>query len=445
MYSGQLLKMKKMMPRSIFEGVKVTSVDNFQGEENDIIILSLVRSNDKKIVGFLKESNRVCVALSRAKMGLFVIGNFSLLKESGGKVWKNIIGDMEKRELVGTGLPLYCPTHNTATVISSIDDFLKVPEGGCQNTCGIELPCGHFCPRVCHRIMDEKCRKVDCSHKCKSNCYKCTNGCGPCMKLVRKTLPCKHVIEIECCKLDMYKCRERVERKLKCGHVGVMECFVKLDTYACHKIVKRKLQCDHVGVMECCIKLDSYTCHKRVKRKLPCGHTTETECHIELDSLTCHEPCTKNLSCGHKCKEKCHMPCTSECKELVAKMLLCGHLAPEVHCSTPISNIKCTVRCSEILSCGHFCLGDCLSCNKGRLHKPCRAFCGFFQPCGHTCEAPCNDMYECPPCIKPCNCQKAFGHGMCKSICGEPCNPFKEKCQWNCEHNSCTKQCNEFF
>jgi superfamily I DNA and/or RNA helicase len=54
--------------------VRITVVDNFQGEENDIILLSLVRSNKEARIGFLKIENRVCVALSRAKMGLYIIG-----------------------------------------------------------------------------------------------------------------------------------------------------------------------------------------------------------------------------------------------------------------------------------------------------------------------------------------------------------------------------------
>ena len=81
-YTGQLLKLKPMMPRNKFEGVRITAVDNFQGEENDIIILSLVRSNDKGKVGFLKIKNRICVALSRAKKGFYCFGNFTLLRDS---------------------------------------------------------------------------------------------------------------------------------------------------------------------------------------------------------------------------------------------------------------------------------------------------------------------------------------------------------------------------
>jgi superfamily I DNA and/or RNA helicase len=54
---------------------RITAVDNFQGEENDIILLSLVRSNPQNRIGYLSEANRICVALSRAKKGLYVIGN----------------------------------------------------------------------------------------------------------------------------------------------------------------------------------------------------------------------------------------------------------------------------------------------------------------------------------------------------------------------------------
>ena len=56
-------------------GVRIATIDNFQGEENKIIIVSLVRSNPKNVPGFLKVQNRVNVMLSRAKHGMYLIGN----------------------------------------------------------------------------------------------------------------------------------------------------------------------------------------------------------------------------------------------------------------------------------------------------------------------------------------------------------------------------------
>ena len=92
-YVGQLTQLKKEMANKIFRGVRVCAVDNFQGEENDIILLSLVRSNEDGKIGFLQIENRVCVALSRAKKGFFCIGNFSLLATKS-LLWNKIINDM---------------------------------------------------------------------------------------------------------------------------------------------------------------------------------------------------------------------------------------------------------------------------------------------------------------------------------------------------------------
>jgi len=66
MYTGQMFLLKKEFSETC-EGVRITCVDNFQGEENDIILLSLVRSNGKGNIGFLNIDNRICVSLSRAK------------------------------------------------------------------------------------------------------------------------------------------------------------------------------------------------------------------------------------------------------------------------------------------------------------------------------------------------------------------------------------------
>lgn len=56
---------------------KITTVDKFQGQQNDFIILSLVRT---KNVGHLRDVRRLVVALSRARLGLYILARVSLFK-----------------------------------------------------------------------------------------------------------------------------------------------------------------------------------------------------------------------------------------------------------------------------------------------------------------------------------------------------------------------------
>ena len=55
--------------------MRISTIDSFQGQEKEIIILSLVRSNDDGDIGFLKDYRRMNVAITRAKEQLFVIGD----------------------------------------------------------------------------------------------------------------------------------------------------------------------------------------------------------------------------------------------------------------------------------------------------------------------------------------------------------------------------------
>ena len=127
LYTGQVLALKKMMPKSRFEGVRITAVDNFQGEENDIILLSLVRSNEKKKIGFLSIRNRVCVALSRAREGLYCIGNFAMLSEKS-ELWNKIVQDMKGRDALGESLELLCINHPDRVIHArDADDFKRAP------------------------------------------------------------------------------------------------------------------------------------------------------------------------------------------------------------------------------------------------------------------------------------------------------------------------------
>ncbi|XP_038694941.1 uncharacterized protein LOC119992303 isoform X2 [Tripterygium wilfordii] len=76
--------------------VSIRSVDGFQGSEEDIIIISTVRSNGRGSVGFLSNLNRANVALTRARYCLWILGNGTTLTNSGS-IWKKIVMDAKER------------------------------------------------------------------------------------------------------------------------------------------------------------------------------------------------------------------------------------------------------------------------------------------------------------------------------------------------------------
>jgi ATP-dependent RNA/DNA helicase IGHMBP2 len=70
-YSGQVSLAKENLPA----GLRISTIDSFQGQEMDVVVLSLVRSNDAGDIGFLKDYRRMNVAITRAKQMLFVVGD----------------------------------------------------------------------------------------------------------------------------------------------------------------------------------------------------------------------------------------------------------------------------------------------------------------------------------------------------------------------------------
>ncbi|QNA43123.1 AAA domain-containing protein [Lacibacter sediminis] len=70
-YSGQVTKAKEQLPT----GLRISTIDSFQGQEKENIVVSLVRSNEDGDIGFLKDYRRMNVAMTRAKEQLFVIGD----------------------------------------------------------------------------------------------------------------------------------------------------------------------------------------------------------------------------------------------------------------------------------------------------------------------------------------------------------------------------------
>lgn len=70
-YAGQVAAAKELMPKQL----RISTIDSFQGQEKENIIISLVRSNDDVDIGFLKDYRRMNVAITRAKERLFVVGD----------------------------------------------------------------------------------------------------------------------------------------------------------------------------------------------------------------------------------------------------------------------------------------------------------------------------------------------------------------------------------
>ncbi len=59
--------------------ITINTVDGFQGQERDVVMISLVRSNEEGEIGFLRELRRMNVAMTRARMKLMIVGNVATL------------------------------------------------------------------------------------------------------------------------------------------------------------------------------------------------------------------------------------------------------------------------------------------------------------------------------------------------------------------------------
>ncbi|XP_072917712.1 NFX1-type zinc finger-containing protein 1 isoform X1 [Hemitrygon akajei] len=397
-YTGQLFCLRKMMPSEKYAGVKVHVVDKYQGEENDIILLSLVRSNESGKIGFLQIANRVCVALSRAKKGLYCIGNMSIL--ANVPLWSKIMHTLRARGNIGRALLLSCQNHpKTQTLVSKKEDFSKVPEGGCSLPCEYRLDCGHVCTRACHPYdVDHKkydclkpCQKVICEigHRCTKPCYK---KCGKCEVKVEKLIPkCGHLQEVPCYKNPAdFCCKKPCSKILYCGHNCTVTCGEKCAT--CKEKVPITLKCGHVQEVECYIKEaakigNCVPCKQKCNAILDCDHNCPGSCHLCYEGRfheSCKQPCKRLLICSHECME----PCTNQCPP----------------CQKPCENLCKHSKCRK--KCGASCTPCVEPCEWACKHYKCRKLCS--EPCDRQ---PCNE-----PCKKLLKCRHP-----CVGLCGEPC------------------------
>ncbi|KAL9620069.1 MAG: hypothetical protein Q9160_005359 [Pyrenula sp. 1 TL-2023] len=181
-YNGQRKKiLSKLRQNPSFAGnyLRVSTVDSYQGEENAVVLLSLVRSNhysDERGIGFLAIANRICVALSRAKLGFYMFGNEKQLRRASA-LWNDIFGVIRTSpNRLGRKLPLQCRNHGRPTVVSDPHAWNSI-FGGCDLDCHYTMRCGHSCPIRCHPfdhtivLCKERCiRELPCGHTCDKLC-----------------------------------------------------------------------------------------------------------------------------------------------------------------------------------------------------------------------------------------------------------------------------------
>ena len=74
----------------------INTVDSFQGQEKDIIIVSTVRSNKRKDIGFMKDERRINVALTRSRHLLIVVGHGDTI--GSNETWNKYLDWIEKRK-----------------------------------------------------------------------------------------------------------------------------------------------------------------------------------------------------------------------------------------------------------------------------------------------------------------------------------------------------------
>lgn len=158
-YLGQLRRIKKMLNDDVELGdldsreliraglmtqaaanvnkkqLRLSTIDNYQGEEADIVIVSLTRSNNDGDIGFLAARERLNVLISRARNCLIMFGNMATYMSSkkGKETWVPFFESLKAKQYLYDGLPVKCEKHpDTKSLLKVPDDFDRCcPDGGC--------------------------------------------------------------------------------------------------------------------------------------------------------------------------------------------------------------------------------------------------------------------------------------------------------------------------
>lgn len=406
---------------------RVSTVDRFQGDEEDVIICSLVVDEFSR-TGFVKLKNRMVVLLSRARLGLYILANGGFLgNQSIPKHWNRTLellegpgsndsssksvesNDVYTGPRSGPGLVLCCPVHRHITMTASSADSLT--PAFCTELCNTPLSCGHPCSLRCHWPKTN--HNKNCTVSLDSPCQR-HRGTITCHKAFLHTSKLPSQID-HTSVLNFYRCPKDVELALPCRHVKRLACWEELEITQ----GKRSLPA-------CNLKSpNQYTF-------LSCGHTLAVTCaemkrYTEKpSSVRCERDVDYEAPCGHKKRMKCwevdqilRGSKIFDCREKVSEVLpRCGH-EHKLLCGVAQTLPQWTGEsCSEI---GKICEGQ----SYGPQDYTCNKKATIIRACGHNVELRCSEAFYRALSFPACRTQVKTRHPACGHHCGIACSDLK--------------------
>ncbi|DBA01642.1 TPA: hypothetical protein N0F65_010293 [Lagenidium giganteum] len=425
-YKGQLMLLRKKlveeigMVEELGDGRKVPScivstVDRFQGDEADLVIVSLVIDGKSK-TPFVKLQNRMIVLLSRARIGMYIIGNAKYFQESSH--WQTVMDALSRPApsdsaqsianyagpRAGEALPLCCPRHRHSTSTATTAKQLRL--GFCKVVCSERLPCSHGCDTACHWPRPDE-HRAKCVRLVSSPCHRHPRDlpCHAVTSRTRRYTRGEHVVE-------RYDCDAQVSVHFPCGHDRQMQCWKE------ENIVQNNLMWP-----ACTERAWHPYNYPTCKHELMCSCTEYSTWTARGMGPPCVEPSEFVQMCGHSVRVPCHQlalvrqqPSAYPCKMKVEVALpRCGHVA-QLACSLAQSlrtwsggkcafgivkegqaygpkDVTCRKQVTFVRQCGHESTVKCETAFEHARSAPqCEQVVKFTNPeCGHRVKKPCHE------------------------------------------------------
>ncbi|KAJ1548253.1 M-phase phosphoprotein 8, partial [Nowakowskiella sp. JEL0078] len=454
-YKGQLMLIRKTLMSKQFsliednrnrdfgygnhgsDSVTVSTVDRFQGDENDIAIVSLVIDSKSK-TPFVKLQNRMIVLLSRARLGMFIVGNISYFENDSVPHWKATIDMLSESQTpdtvpvprnipefdgirIGNKLPICCPIHREN--VKLVSQYYDLKAGFCTTFCENILSCSHKCAKKCHWPILEHNKRCEFTIKSPCQIHPRDIKCHEIFSGIKSSLFSKKIQTIDEA-LPLYNCDFLVEVQMPCTHLQQFTCAEESDLSTgekswpkCQKTAVRPYiypTCKHEKICLChqladwertpslvkhCAEIVSFT-------PPTCSHLQGVKCYMKQqydsgkETLICPNIVTLDLPrCGHTAKVSCEAAkkINSWVGESVKKVGIVqeGETYGE-------KDYTCDKQVEFVRKCGHKVK---LSCESAFEYVKSPGNCGelidmIHPECGHNIRAPChkkqsinNDVY----------------------------------------------------